>query len=202
LEHHSTDFEQQVLDSVQVKLRYRPKTMMALFDMAQFMFVHSQQVITDTKKRLGNMEDGELADLALFCRKFADHCQHMKKTAANLQYVAQIIAADRVIKRCVAADKVDAEIVGEYAKGFVRESIQSKVPERGTKEYDELFEFLGLSKEAADDGLVRPHWPSVNEFLETKVANGEDVPDYIMKQSTVVGVMQVRERNDHGQESE
>lgn len=113
-------------------------------------------------------------DLGFLCREIEnlfDECR--KEVKARHERIGRLIATSLVNMLLEDPDSVEDDDVlvrGLYASGSPNVGVTPKVPRKGTQEYFDLCEYLGIPVDLANRGLVVFHYPLLAELC-TELAN-------------------------------
>jgi hypothetical protein len=93
-------------------------------------------------------------------------------------------------------------IRASLATGTPKIDIRAKLPKlkEDPDAYYALMEHLGVSKDDAEKGIVRPHWPKVQEYISLRATEGKPLPPGCQADSTYpVYSMQIKAVHDLGE---
>lgn len=120
------------------------------------------------------VDDGVLVDVGFLLREMERHFDEMRKDVKSRKELIGRLLCLRCIKGMQSGEKVSLR--GELATGSPDLGKVPEIPARGTPQYEELMTFLGVPKEAYENGVVVPHWKHVQELLNELAAQGKDAP--------------------------
>jgi hypothetical protein len=115
----------------------------------------------------------ELADYGYALKKVADMLDDTRKTANKASELAQQI-------QCHLQTSLGAigPVRTQHCTATPDVKFQTPIPKKETdpEAYYAICELAGVSKDAADKEMVRPHWPGVTEMLTELAKAGKPFP--------------------------
>jgi hypothetical protein len=113
----------------------------------------------------------ELADMSYTLSKVTEIFDKIEKKTRGTSDLA-----DRLL--CMLwAQRSDAEpIRTTYCTITPRIRMAAQIPKKGTDEYADLMNYLGINQELQQADAVRPHWPGLVEHVTELLTSGRPLP--------------------------
>lgn len=118
----------------------------------------------------------------------AQHCgEQLRGLAVRFEQLSAMLQK-LACARCVAANSADP-IRGRWATGTPDARVNPRVPSfSGDPDgYAAMCQYFGVPA----DGLFRPHWPTIRELVNQRLAAGEPLPKFL-RGETVEYVLRMR----------
>lgn len=76
----------------------------------------------------------------------------------------------------IRSSSIGEPIRGQWVTGTPGGKSRLKLPPRNSPQYDKFLSAVGIAPSAIDSGMVRLHWPSVQEYLNVLEEQGKPMP--------------------------
>lgn len=149
----------------------------ALLQDVQDLYHKIYDFIARTQSRVNKIEDPieDLVDIGFFFRemgKVLDECR--KDCQGRSDLIGKIIALYVAKNALNDPDSWKGVIHGRYASGSPDLKQAPKLPKRGTEGFDQLMQFLGITKEQSE--FLSFRFSEMRALISDKVERGEKLP--------------------------
>lgn len=133
-------------------------------------------------------ECGDLVDMAFLMRKAMELAEDLRKELRGTKEFLERFICLRWLVDAKGVNDADVDmcIRGKLATGTPRVRTTASLPleTKDPKAYYAFMKRIGVFGQAIRRGLVRPHWPSVTDYLSDLMAQGKPLPPGIDRDRT------------------
>ncbi len=142
-----------------------------IYDSTQLLHRTLIENIIRVRDSLAELPLKDMVDIAYALREISRLLDDGRKECAECIKLMERAMCIGWIQQCIQTGS-DDPIRGEYAIGTTQTRQMMHIPKRDTEEYESLLSWLGVP----NDGLVRPHWPSMVEHISELLSEGKTPP--------------------------
>jgi hypothetical protein len=153
-----------------------------LYDDIQALWHKVSQVCFEFQNVVAQIPREELVDCGYFMREMRNACDDMRKNCDAKQQVAGRYLAAQA--GAAAMQDIDLKLEGEYATAVPDIIIKPRLPRRGSPEYMELLDWIGVSREVASRNLLNFSFTEMAKIVTERLSRGENPPPGIMATHT------------------
>lgn len=147
------------------------------------------QSLTKDLSTTGDVE--ELTDAVYATREVMRFAEDLLKETRRLNTRTQQMACAVWAKMPDPPER----IVTDYCSGTPDIKMSANLPKRDTAEYHQFMTHIGVKN--VEDDLVRPHWPSVKEYISDLTSQGRPLPPGVdLDETFPVYTLSVRRKAD------
>ena len=144
----------------------------------------------------------DAVDLGFLCREIENLFEECRKEVkARHERISRFVATSLVnmlLEDPESVEDDDVLVRGLYASGSPNVGVTPKVPKKGTQEYFDLCEYLGIPVDLANRGLVVFHYPLLAELCTELANEGKPMPPGLGGSVPKVTTTFRRLRTSHG----
>ncbi len=128
------------------------------------------------------MSDEDLADIGFLFREMEELHEELRKEAKARKELAGKVLSERIHTRNLMSDNDElAPVRGQLATATCKMRIEGETPRKGTPEYSQLWEKLGLPKELEDSDIVKLSHDGLMDAVSNSLAAGKPLPGIVRK---------------------
>ena len=132
--------------------------------------------LSDLKDQIADLNDAELTDLGFLCREIATVADEVRKEfKAKLELIG-LHLAKRVVDHSLQDPTDDGIRRGMLASASPKVEHEPVIPYKGTKEYLQLCEWMGLRADIAERGIMSFSFKRMAEMLTEMAEQGKNPP--------------------------
>lgn len=132
---------------------------------------------TSQSVTMDQLDERLMVDCGFILREISRVCDDMRKEAeARMSHTSQLLGKAATIRATMASDPDLLKCEGSLANAMPSSKARPQIPKKGTEEYAQLMEFLGVPREAAESGVFGVHYKHYADWLTQRQQNGEPLP--------------------------
>ena len=128
-----------------------------------------------------DLSNEDMVDIGYLLRETENMLNEMRKEVkVRKELCGSLIAYNRT-KDAVADPSINMKVTGKIATGTPDVKMQAALPKKGTPEYLQFCDHLGVPRSVAEAGVLKLDWNQVTEFCTQQLADGKSIPQGLGK---------------------
>lgn len=154
-------------------LQQAAETMLAAVTDASFVI----GTILQDPRNLAKRTDEELADVGFFFRETENLLDEARKECGRKKELVGKVLALRLTRKAINSDDpADLRVETEVCSATPDVKMRPNLPHKHSEKWFSLMAAFGVTREAAERGVVSFHWQRISEWLTELAARGEAPP--------------------------
>lgn len=115
----------------------------------------------------------EWSDVGFLCREISMLLDESRKESKARWELASSSLAKYVMVQSMTDPAIETRCKGTLCSVRFTQTMEASIPKAGTKEFEELMAWLGVSR---TDGVVKPDYTKMSEVLTQRAQDGQKLP--------------------------
>lgn len=133
--------------------------------------VHITSSVKDMK-----LNKKQMVDIGFLCRESERLLDDLRKDCKVRQLFIGSKLAMLITQESLTDLSVDTTVRGKFARGETTVKKKAKLPQKGTKEYDNLLEYFYIPKRIIETGVLAPSWSKIGDLVSECAEEGKLMP--------------------------